>query len=61
MDTSASANKKEDSQLSLTGMATQLGINVAIAIGVLILFNLLRPNNSRKLRLIWKCNYRSNN
>lgn len=40
-------NKTEDSQLSLTGMATQLGINVAIALGVLIVFNILRPNNSR--------------
>ncbi|KAG2232117.1 hypothetical protein INT48_006794 [Thamnidium elegans] len=45
---SSNSNKTEDSQLSLTGMATQLGINAAIAVGVLVLFNILRPNNSRK-------------
>ncbi|KAI8334465.1 hypothetical protein BD560DRAFT_340662, partial [Blakeslea trispora] len=41
-----SSDRKEDAQLSLNGMATQLGINAAIAFGVLILFNILRPNNS---------------
>ncbi|KAI8971656.1 hypothetical protein BDF20DRAFT_792711, partial [Mycotypha africana] len=39
-------DSKEDSRLSLNGMATQLGINIAIAVGVLFLFNILRPNNS---------------
>lgn len=56
MSSSTASNKNEDSQLSLTGMATQLGINAAIAVGVLCLFNILRPNNSRMpyiLRLIY--------
>ncbi|CAO3641975.1 unnamed protein product [Mucor fragilis] len=43
---SSKADNAENAQLSLTGMATQLGINVGIAVGVLLLFNILRPNNS---------------
>ncbi|KAI7895415.1 uncharacterized protein EV154DRAFT_599321 [Mucor mucedo] len=46
MSSTTTSNNIEDSQLSLTGMGTQLGINAAIAVGVLCLFNILRPNNS---------------
>lgn len=46
---SSKADNAENAQLSLTGMATQLGINVGIAVGVLLLFNILRPNNSCKM------------
>jgi hypothetical protein len=35
-------------QMDLTGLATQLGINAAIAVGVILAFNILRPNHSRK-------------
>lgn len=45
---SDASSSKDDSQLTLTGMGTQLGINVAIAVVVLCAFNFLRPNNSRK-------------
>jgi hypothetical protein len=41
------STNQEDAELSLTGMGTQLGINVAIAAGVLLVFSILRPNNSR--------------
>lgn len=44
---SSKQDKQEDAELSLTGMGTQLGINVAIAVGVLLVFSILRPNNSR--------------
>ncbi|KAL9540676.1 hypothetical protein PS6_010653 [Mucor atramentarius] len=46
---SSKADNAENAQLSLTGMATQLGINVGIAVGVLLVFNILRPNNSRHI------------
>lgn len=49
MSSTTTSNKTEDSQLSLTGMGTQLGINAAIAVGILCLFNILRPNNSRMM------------
>ncbi|OAD72878.1 hypothetical protein PHYBLDRAFT_113255, partial [Phycomyces blakesleeanus NRRL 1555(-)] len=38
--------QSQDSKLSLTGMASQLGINIGISFGVLMVFNVLRPNNS---------------
>ncbi|CEP07391.1 hypothetical protein [Parasitella parasitica] len=40
------ADRNEESELSLSGMATQLGINIGIAVAVLVVFNILRPNNS---------------
>lgn len=51
---SSKADNDENAQLSLTGMATQLGINVGIAVGVLLVFNILRPNNSRKMSIYMK-------
>lgn len=51
---SSKADNAENAQLSLTGMATQLGINVGIAVGVLLVFNILRPNNSRKMSIYMK-------
>ncbi|ORZ09882.1 hypothetical protein BCR42DRAFT_116808 [Absidia repens] len=39
-------NDNVDITLTLTGLASQLGINVAIAIAVLMVFAILRPNNS---------------
>ncbi|ORX55060.1 DUF221-domain-containing protein [Hesseltinella vesiculosa] len=39
-------NQQDDSDITLQGMATQLGINAAIAIVILMVFNILRPNNS---------------
>lgn len=39
---------KSDSKLSLNGMAVSLGINFAIAFGIFMVFNILRPNHSRK-------------
>ncbi|KAI8097465.1 uncharacterized protein BX664DRAFT_326439 [Halteromyces radiatus] len=36
----------DDSVLTITGIASQLGINVAIALLVLMIFTILRPNNS---------------
>ncbi|KAI8379715.1 uncharacterized protein BYT42DRAFT_569744 [Radiomyces spectabilis] len=38
--------QKVDAKLGLTGLATQLGINCAMSFGVLMAFNILRPNNS---------------
>lgn len=35
--------------ITITGMASQLGINVAIAVAVLMVFAILRPNISCKL------------
>jgi hypothetical protein len=50
MSSNATTSEKDsDSQYSLMGMATQLGINVAISVGVILLFNILRPNNSCKI------------
>ncbi|KAL1916275.1 uncharacterized protein VTP21DRAFT_5892 [Calcarisporiella thermophila] len=37
---------KADAKVTLTGMLTQLGINVAITIGVAFAFSILRPHNS---------------
>ncbi|KAF7729143.1 hypothetical protein EC973_004911 [Apophysomyces ossiformis] len=38
--------KKQDAQLSLQGMASNIGINLAIAAGVLLAFVILRPSNN---------------
>jgi hypothetical protein len=42
-------NENSNGQMDLTGLATQLGINAAIAVGVILAFNILRPNHSCKL------------
>lgn len=43
------SQRSQDAALDVKGMATQLGINLAISIGVLMGFQLLRPKNSCKL------------
>ncbi|KAI9282032.1 hypothetical protein BC943DRAFT_296004 [Umbelopsis sp. AD052] len=39
-------NDNTNGAMDLTGLATQLGINAAIAVGVILAFNILRPNHS---------------
>lgn len=46
------ANENTNGKMDLTGLATQLGINAAIAVGVILAFNILRPNHSCKLLLV---------
>jgi hypothetical protein len=40
------SQRSQDASLDVKGMATQLGLNLAISIGVVMGFQLLRPRNS---------------
>lgn len=44
-------NENTNGRMDLTGLATQLGINAAIAVGVILAFNILRPNHSSEYNL----------